>query len=294
MSKVSILQNFKSSDLKSDPYHYFSLENALPAKLYEHMQADYPKLDTFYKYSHRTDEQQLKQNAFYKLHANKAIENPQMLSGAWNDYVAYHTSQEFFDEAINKLGNAIEKTYPGLLSKMSKKSETGKPTTSIRNAEPVTRQTAAALDCMVGINSPVTQEGTRVIRAHLDNPKMLFAGLFYLRMPEDTSTGGDFLIYEWKNPESPKYIERREIAEDQVRLRDVVPYRANSFVWFLNSFGAVHGVSVRSPTPTPRRLCEVVADADPTVNRLYELTGKPVRTTLKDVIRNLKKLARAA
>jgi hypothetical protein len=294
MGNISILQNFKSSDLKSDPYHYFALENALPEKLYVQMQADYPTLETFYKYSHRTDEKQLKQNAFYKLHANKAIENPAMLSGAWNDFVAYHTSQAFFDEAVDKLGSAIEKTYPGLLAKMAGKSSLGKPATSIRNAEPITRQTGAALDCMVGINSPVTQEGTRVIRAHLDNPKMLFAGLFYLRMPEDASTGGDFLIYEWKNPGAPQYVERREIDETQVRLRHVVPYRANSFVWFLNSFQAVHGVSVRSPTPTPRRLCEVVADADPTVNRLYELSGKPVRTTLKDVIRNLKRRARAA
>ena len=123
-----------------------------------------------------------------------------------------------------------------------------------------------------------------MIGAHLDNPKMLYAGLLYLRHPLDQSTGGDFIIYEWKNPEKPRYINRRQIGEDEVIQRRKVGYSANNFVWFLNGFTATHGVSQRSITPYPRRLCEILADAEPTVPKLFELSGKVPTPTIIDRI----------
>lgn len=287
MSKLSILQNYRTELLHREPYYHFAIENALPAQLYKSLEESFPSRSIFDEYSHRKGDPEIRQNTFYKLNADKARRFPQMLSGVWNEFVAYHTSQEFFDEVLDKLGHAIEKTYPELISKMKRKSENGHPRSVVRTADNEKKSSEVVTDCMVGINSPVTVEGTRVIGAHLDNPKMLYAGLLYLRHPEDNSSGGDFVVYEWKDPKNPVYVEKRAIDESQVMARRKIEYRANSFVWFLNAFAAVHGVTVREKTQFPRRLCEILADADPTQPRLFELTGKPFRNSFLESFKGL-------
>lgn len=284
MKNLSILQNYRSALLQKDPFYHFDIEQALPTSLYESLANTYPTLETFYKYSHRNEEAQVKQNAFYKLNAAGLNWNPEILSGPWRDFVQFHTSQEFFDEVLDKLGDAIQETYPELLASMLRKAKGKKPRAGVRGVSDSKETCEVALDCMVGINSPVTVEGTRVIGAHLDNPKMLYAGLFYLRHPQDQSTGGDFIIYEWKDPKNPEYVYRRQIDEALVIPRRKVSYKANNFVWFLNNFSAVHGVATRETTPYPRRLCEIMADADPTVPKLFQLSGRPPKRSVMDWI----------
>ena len=53
------------------------------------------------------------------------------------------------------------------------------------------------LDAPISINTPVTNTPSSVIRGHIDKSAKLFAGLFYLRLPDDTSTGGDLEIYKF-------------------------------------------------------------------------------------------------
>ena len=46
-------------------------------------------------------------------------------------------------------------------------------------------------DCQFVLNEPVGADATTQ-PAHVDNPKEIYAGLLYLRKPEDRATGGDF------------------------------------------------------------------------------------------------------
>jgi hypothetical protein len=62
-------------------------------------------------------------------------------------------------------------------------------TSALRHTEDAT--TSVAIDCSIGINTPVKEKGTTVRGPHHDDPMELWAGLLYMRHDKDISTGGD-------------------------------------------------------------------------------------------------------
>ena len=280
MSKISILQNFRSSLLQREPFTYFSIDRALPDSLYEELSRAYPSIETIFEYSHRKKDKEMAQNTRYDLSSAEVYETPDLPIGAWRDFVYYHTSQEFLDEVLDKLGDSIRATYPALMAAMERKAPGGKPRAGVRRHSDTAGECELALDCQVGINSPVTVEGTSVIGPHLDNPTELYAGLFYLRHPEDVASGGDLIVYEWKDRQNRGFVEKRYIDPSLVVERGTIPYGPNRFVWFLNTVEAVHGVTMRQRSPQPRRLCNIIAEAYPTVPKLFDVSAYRPKTSL--------------
>lgn len=277
MTPLSLLQNFRESFIERTPFPHCLIDPCLPSALYERLANEFPEPQVFYANSHRLQEGEVKPNAFYKINASKVYADNNLVSGLWNDFIHYHTSQEFFDEVLDKFGDTIRKAYPGLIEKMTARAGGGAPRRGVRYVSAGSDRYDVDMDFMVGINSPTDIGGTRVIGPHLDNPKMLCAGMFYLRHPEDRSNGGDFVLYERKDPANPAYINRRHISDDSLIERKVVPYKANSLLWFLNGFASCHGVSAREATPYPRRLCELVLDTERTVPKLFKLDGSELK-----------------
>lgn len=271
MSELSILQNFRDSQLRREPFPYLVIENALPAEIYEKLAAAYP--DERFIFAHhrgrRPDEPYLP-NTRYDLPAAQVVSDPSLDLGLWRAFVEYHTSQDFLDELIAKLGEAISALYPDLLARLSKASPEGRPRAGIRHFRDAAGECEVALDCQVGINSPVTESPTSVRAAHLDNPIELFAGLFYLRHPDDRSKGGDLEICAWKNPGRRRIGARRLISGEVVEVREVVPYGSNRFALFVNGLDSIHGVTVRDVTPFPRRLVNIIGETYPSVGRLFD------------------------
>jgi hypothetical protein len=103
-----------------------------------------------------------------------------------------------------------------------------------------------------GINTPVTAPSS-VRGAHVDSWHKLFVGLFYLRRPDDESTGGDLILYRRK-PGRRRDRWAASIDFDDVEAVVTVPYEPNSYVLFLNTEDAIHGVSPRSVSSVPRYL----------------------------------------
>ena len=268
---LSILQNFKTSLIKRDPFPYFVIENALPSAIYDRLAASYPT-ETLIFENHRGKKlgETYRQNARYDLPASQVKSSPQFDLGLWRDFVEYHTSQDFLDEVLHKLGEFIALSYPQLLSLLQAKSPTGKPRAGTRRLNDRSEDCEVALDCQVGINSPVTQKATSVRAAHLDNAAELYAGLFYLRHPGDAGTGGDLEIYAWKDPGKKVLGKHNSIAGESLTVKDVVTYGPNKFALLLNSIDGVHGVTVRDITPFPRRLVNIIAEVYPSVERLFD------------------------
>jgi len=204
---------------------------------------------------------------------------PDLPIGAWRDFVYYHTSQEFLDEVLDKLGDSIHASYPTLMAAMERKAPGGKPRAGVRRHSDTAGECELALDCQVGMNSPITAEATSVIGPHLDNPKELYGGLFYLRHPEDVAAGGDLVVYEWKDRPKRSFVEKRYIDPSHVIERGTIPYGPNRFVWFLNTVEAVHGVTMRQPSPLPRRLCNIIAETYPTVPKLFDVSAYQPKTS---------------
>jgi len=280
MSKISILQNFRSSLLQREPFTYFSIDRALPDSLYEELSRTYPSIETIFDYCFRKNDKEMVQNTRYQLSCAEVYEMPDLLIGAWRDFVYYHSSQEFLDEVLDKLGDSIHATYPALAAAMERKAPGGKPRAGVRRHGDTAGECELALDCQIGINSPVTVEGSSVIGPHLDNPKELYAGLFYLRHPEDVASGGDLIVYEWKDRQNRGFVEKRYIDPSLVVERGSIPYGPNRFVWFLNTVEAVHGVTIRQRSPQPRRLCNIIAEVYPTVPTLFDVSALQTKTSL--------------
>lgn len=273
MNKLSILQNFHPSSLKKEPFFYFSIERALPDALYEELSRTYPSVETIFANAFRNKGKEMAQNARYDLSAAEVYERPDLPIGAWREFVHYHTSQEFLDEVLDKLGDAIRDVYPHLVNAMERKAPGGKPRAGVRRHGDAAGECELALDCQVGINSPVAAEGTTVIGPHLDNPKELYAGLLYLRHPDDKAAGGNLVVYEWKDGQNRRFFEKRYIDPSLVVERGTIPYSPNSLAWFLNSAEAVHGVTAREASPLPRRLCNIIAETYPTVRKLFDVSA---------------------
>lgn len=270
MTNLSILQGFRSSQLTMEPYPHAVIENTLPDAIYAELAASYPSVETIFANAHRKRDASLQPNARYDLSAAEILANPSLTSRLWHDFVAYHTSQAFFDEVLDKLGPAIASTYPDLVPRMQHKAPGGRVRAGIRRRGDSRRECEIALDCQIGMNSPSTG-GTSVIGPHIDNPKELFASLFYVKDERDRAVGGDIVLYRWKSDRIIGFYERRYVRDDQVEPFATVPYGPNRTVWVLNSLAAVHGVSARSASPYPRRLCNIIAEVYPTTPRLFDV-----------------------
>lgn len=126
----------------------------------------------------------------------------------WRSFCTVHSSPEFVEKICQVFGIEVPKTF--------------------------------TIRCQPGLNTP-SPTLSRVRGPHLDNPKELFAGLFY--MPTDFD-GGDLEIYRWK--EGPKKFHGKlEVEDECVELVKTIKYRPNTLVMFLNTINSLHGVTPR-------------------------------------------------
>ena len=242
----SILDSITPDRIRRDGFPHAIVENALPEGYYEELASTFPPLDRV------AGDGQLKNNAAYRMLALDAIDNPG-IPQIWRDFVAYHTSREFYDRFCDVWGADIEALHADIEDNFGVPlrdfsvgiRRTGKED----NAENLTDD--IMLDCQFSYNSPVRSLSS-VRGPHLDSPYKMFAALLYFRHPDDASTGGDFQIYRLREGASFK-PRPAKIHPRNVELICTVPYRANTLVLFINSPAAIHGVTPRSVTETPRR-----------------------------------------
>ena len=236
--KMSLLNKVTKADVKTEPFPYLVINEALDKGLYSELEAAYPSDE---KIAGALD---MENNTRYQLSAKDSNALPEI----WKDFVDFHCSPAFYKQFTDLFGDYI----PPRLS-WAKNSDT-----YIRNVGTPRKASDISLDCQVGINSPVTEEST-VKGAHVDNRVELYAGLFYMRQEGDSSTGGNLDIFRPKNPKM-SIAHKEVISSDLLEKVDEVEYGKNTFVIFLCSKYSIHGVSPRSVTDYSRRLVNVIAE----------------------------------
>lgn len=285
MKEMSVLQRFSSASMRWDPFPHFVIDDALPQRTYDRLAASYPAVETIFSHATRKKDAAIGENRRYDMPAAEVHRHPYLELGAWRDFVGYHTSQEFLDEVMNKLGNIIRVAYPALETALRKKRSDAPARAGVRHLSDTSARCDIALDCQIGVNSPVSIEGTSVIGPHIDNPKELCAGLFYLRDQSDDSDGGDLTLYSWNDRRTIRFFDKRYIDPRLVSPRCTIAYRPNRFVWLLNSLDGVHGVTAKQPSPHPRRLCNIIAEVYPTMPRLFEVEPYQAKRPLAQGLR---------
>lgn len=237
MNSLSLLNKVTKEDVVSSPFPYVVIKNALENDLYQEIVSSYPS-------DEKISGGDMGNNIRYQFSARDSDKFSQPLK----EFVDYHSSYLFYQDFLEVFGDYIPKTLDWVKSSDTYTRKLQSPRTA----------SSIALDCQVGINSAVTEKCS-VKSAHVDNRIELFAGLLYLKHPDDESTGGNLGIY--KPIDSNMSIEhKKEIDLNLLTKVDEVEYEANTFVLFLCSKYSIHGVTPRSVTPYSRRLINVIGE----------------------------------
>lgn len=226
MINLSTLQNFKPENLYLDPFPYIYIENALPQDLYDRLASEYPEkilngatsgFKDFRYYQHDFSDE--------------------YITPLWKEFVNFHTSKAYKDQVIRAIEPGMRKYYPEITDKYLNID------VSLRHGGKA--KTTAAMEVQFVMNSADTE---KIRTPHLDQARELFACLFYMKKPEDTSEGGDLVVYK-KLGDNFKFIEGRIAPIDRIEEVNRVKYKANSLIIFLNTADSIHGVSPRlNPT----------------------------------------------
>jgi hypothetical protein len=241
----NLLSRISPGDVVAEPFPHVIARDVLDASLCDTLIAEFPPDDVV------ADGRPSGSNRRFSYSAGKALDDVR-LSRLWRDFIRTHVSQGFLDNLVRLFGEHVGRLYPDLC-------RDGSPLRAgVRNADSFDR-VDVLLDAQVSINTPVTGRPSSVRPVHVDDPRKLFAGLFYLRHPHDDSRGGDLELYRLKGQTfafhagpymTGRYVER--VA--------TVKYERNVLVLFVNSLRSLHGVSIRHATPWTRCFLNLVAE----------------------------------
>lgn len=249
----SVLRNVNRAEIRRDPFPHIVIEDCLGPDTYNELADTYPGDQIILQLSGAAEKYRIRQNHRYDLCAHRALSNPQSVGQVWREFVQHHVSGRFFREFLALFGPDLQKTYPGLESRLGRKATEW--TTGIR-FNSADGSVDVALDCQIGINTPVERMSS-VRSVHTDAPDELFAMLLYFRAPGDRVAGGNLEIYRWKRGVPRRFV-GREVDPHDAELVSTIEYKANTLVAFINSDVSLHGVSPRAPSNRSRRLVNIV------------------------------------
>lgn len=235
---IDVTQRLSPGDLHMDPFPYYYITDALPQAVYDQLSAEYPEAHMM------QDNKQHFQARRYRQH--EFAEGT--ITPLWQEFTRYHNSLEFKNRMIDLFRAGLEKYYRDMIP-------------IFEQADVIERhggkENVMQMEIQFVLNG--RQEDT-VRTAHLDNGRELWAGLFYMRKSEDTSTGGDLQVF--RAVREPGFHGVREVDMSDVEPVATLPYRANTLVLFLNTRYSIHGVTPRLQAPCVRRYINMTAHAD--------------------------------
>ena len=240
-----LLSNVKHGDVITEPYAHFTQRDVVAAPLYQELAADFPSLAMIV--NGRTD---FGSNEAVRMTVKQVLSD-RRVSPLWREFFEYHTSGEYWRDVTRLFASHFRREFPGLEERVGRRYEDWRVMPRGYAGEADVR-----LDCQFVMNTPVTRKSS-VKTAHVDLCDKIFSALFYMRDPRDVSEGGDLNIYNWRR--EPRFVKHRALHRD-VELVKTVPYSANSYLCFVNSPQAVHGVSPRETTEVPRRYINFIAE----------------------------------
>jgi hypothetical protein len=240
-----MLESVRPDQVATNPYPHHVRQNAVPIEIYRQLEAEFPDLAMILN-----GREEVGSNVAVRMTVKQVL-GDRRISPLWREFFEYHTSGDYWRHVTRLFGDHFRKTFPRLEEKIGRRFEDWRVVPRGFGGDADIR-----LDCQFVMNTPV-REVTSVKTPHVDLCDKIFSALFYFRDPQDTVSGGDLDIYAWNR--APRFIKHRSIERD-VTLTKTVPYAANTYLCFLNSANAVHGVSPRGVTEVPRRYVNFIAE----------------------------------
>lgn len=262
----TLLAHTAPADVRGEPFPHVIVPSAVDPALCDDLVERFPPTEVL------SEGAPLGSNKRAGLSASQVVDNA-AVDPVWRDFIAAHVGQAFLGDLVRLFGEQITATYPNFERDVAPLADLR---VGIRKVDDFTTADVL-LDAQISINTPVTGPPSSVRTTHLDAPTKLFAGLFYLRRPEDTSTGGDLELLRYRS--RPRGFRGPMVYSTFVETVATVPYERNMLVVFLNSPTALHGVTVRSRTDVPRCFVNIVAEVE---RPLFDMT--PLQATARDKV----------
>lgn len=260
---LSVLQRASREDVRLSPYPLLIVDDALPAPLYRELEKSFPSMLVMGIFDR-------KNNHRWNYNSSKARKNP-FLARIWRDFLAYHSSQAFYDDIVFLFEDAITAVYRDRFGH----GELRRMKAGTRNVD-ADGSKDVYMDAIIAGNTPVTVASS-VRTTHVDSGDKLFSGLLYMRPDGYDAKGGDLTISRLK----PEYAADKlanfnghYVDDDRVEVIETVPYARNRLVLFVNTLDALHGVTVRQPTRQSRRFVNLVGEVHPPLYVLPDANNK--------------------
>ena len=241
-NQLSVLQNFKPENLKTNPFPYIYIPEVLPWDLYERLEAEYPEQHCTKGETHGFGTMRYMQHEF-------DYEN--VVTPLWRDFAAYHTSKEYKDELIRAFRVPMTDLYPKGRFAEDLYTKYIRSDVSPRRA-PVGSTVRMELQFVMN-----AIDHKHIRTPHVDQSKELFACLFYFKKPEDKGEDGGLNIYRNTAGKQWRRVTGREAVPEDIKAVDHIPYKRNTMVCFLNSVDSLHGVTPRNNPSHIRRYVNI-------------------------------------
>ena len=235
---ITVLDKFDPKEhYFADPYPHIIIEDCLPFDLYQKLFDSFPVAEIKKKLP-------LLVGHTYRYLADEVINKKIIpVKQEWQNFFDAHTSQEYYQKVLGLFETNI------------------KHINWLREQKVIVRgsgKSKVVTDTQFVVHNPVT-ESTRT--DHLDNPVEIYAGLLYMRKPEDNAEGGDFVIYKTDEVYKVSRGTGRELLKETNReIVKTIKYKPNTFVMFLNTNRSVHGVTPRINSQTERLSINIIAE----------------------------------
>ncbi len=257
----TVVSRLTPSDVVRHPFPHVVVRDALDAEICDRLIAEFPPLEVV------AQGQSYYSNQRFSYHGNEAMDDPR-LSPLWRDLVRTHQSQAFLDQMLWLFADSIHDSYPWFAARLGALDGLR---AGVRFHDTF-EDADVLIEAQPSINTPVTGPPRSVRAGHLDNPNKLFVGLFYLRHPDDESSGGDLELYRYATRRP--VFDGHEIDRRYIEPIETVRYERNVAVLFLNTPDSLHGVTPRSNTPTSRFFVNLNLEVR---DDLFEMPGRQVR-----------------
>ena len=270
---LSVLQFANNITIDLQPFPHIIIHNALPDDVAKELTTTFP-LDLFAAYKAKLADTNNKR-VDITIAASRSIE---AIPPIWRAFLEYHSSTAFLQEVLTLFGEPIIAKFPKYYPNQTALNNL---TSGLKGIDDF-RQADFLLDTAISINTPV-REVSAVRAIHTDHGDKLFSGLFYLRRPEDDSTGGNLQIHRWKDGYSQlqkRILYQEGVNPSHTELVKEIWYENNVFVLFINSLDALHAVTPRQLTEHDRTFVNFVGETKHKLFRKELSIAKKVRKIL--------------
>ncbi|HWT00782.1 MAG TPA: hypothetical protein VN256_11090 [Pyrinomonadaceae bacterium] len=285
---MSLLSNITPDQVVAEPFPHVVVENALDEGLCQQLLREFPRLETF------TRGRPTRSNQKIIYTGAAALADPH-LSERWKSFIREHLQPSVWAEMLRLFRTHLLGAYPDFEQRFGKPDELRVGT---RNIDDYSR-CDLLLDSELVVHAPVVGRPAVERGPHLKTRDKPFAGYLYLRPDEDDAQGSDHVLYSVK-PGASLLFDQVQAADPELLIAEkVIPYRNNTFIFFLNTPESIQGLTARSASEVPLMMHHFVAQMR---EPLFDIDFKPVasapsfvrtwarRSGLRAVVRGARRL----